>query len=275
MAREVRRLRFAAAFFGQTTCVEYHTVTMFLYARGELWKTPRPHIVRKSQTTSWTHTANERKDQRSVGSKQRVLKMKCHQSVFAGLILLCSVLFENASAFQSLARRARSTTVVMGLAPADEALSIFGNEYDYADNSQKESDGSRKLTDISEEKAKAAFQELSTVYGSERALDMVKALPICLAFDKSSFSPSLKAFQELFGDEEAKAMVTRNPGLLAVPPNEAAKSNEQTMAFSYIVAYTRPLGPLLAPFLFLFLASMVTEVATGVPLRTQFLQLFH
>lgn len=183
------------------------------------------------------------------------------------LLALAAILASDASAFSSMGNPKT-------LAPVDQALEIFGKEFEFSTKTQVGGER-RKLTDISEQKAKASFQELAKAYGNEQALMMVKTMPICLAFDKEKFGPSLKVFQELFGEEEAREMVARNPGLLAVTPNDAASSNEQTMVFSYIVAYTRPLGPLLIPFLLLFLSSMVFEVSTGVSLRSLVLQPFQ
>ena len=41
-------------------------------------------------------------------------------------------------------------------------------------------------------------------------------------------------------------MICRNPGLLAVRPEEAARSTE-TMSASYLIAATRPIGPVALP----------------------------
>jgi hypothetical protein len=133
---------------------------------------------------------------------------------------------------------------------------------------------SKRLTDITEQEAKASFTELAKLYGEERALDMVKALPICLAFDKKAFAASLSAWSEIFGAEESKDMATRNPGLLAVRPDEAGKATDSTMTFSYIVAYTRPLGPVALPLLGFLLLTPVIEYYTGIPIRSGFLGAF-
>jgi hypothetical protein len=139
---------------------------------------------------------------------------------------------------------------------------------------QKNSTGKR-LTDISEAQARASFAELAKNYGPDEALEMVKALPICLSFNKDRFGPSLVAFGNVFGVEAARQMVGRNPGLLAVTPEDAATTNEQTMVFSYLVGYTRPLGPVLLPLLFFFLLSPAIEAWTGIPIRTDFLANFQ
>jgi hypothetical protein len=131
----------------------------------------------------------------------------------------------------------------------------------------------KRLTDITEAQARATFNELAKCYGQDEALDMVKALPVCLVFNKDGLGPSLKAFQEIFGEEQAKAMVSRNPGLLAVNPADAATVTEQTMVFSYLVGYTRPLGPVLLPLLLFLLLTPVLE-RLGIPIRSDFLSNF-
>lgn len=126
----------------------------------------------------------------------------------------------------------------------------------------------KRLTDITQEQATASFSALAAAYGEERALDMVKALPLCLAFDKSVFGPSLREWSQVFGEEEAKEMVRRNPGLLAVKPEEASRSTDQTMTFSYIVAATRPLGPFLLSSLALLLLIPAFEAITGLQIQS-------
>lgn len=118
---------------------------------------------------------------------------------------------------------------------------------------------------------KSNFQELAKVYGTDEALQMTKDLPACLAFDKSNFKPSLVEFGKIFGEEEAKEMVMRNPGLLAIKPEDAAKSDDQTMKFSYVIAKTRPAGPFLLYGTLGLLSIPVIEGITGVPFRTNLL----
>jgi hypothetical protein len=132
----------------------------------------------------------------------------------------------------------------------------------------------RRFTDIPEKQAKSSFALLTKLYGEERALDMVKALPICLAFDQKIFAANLKGFSEVFGLEESKDMVRRNPGLLAVTPANAATASDQTMQFSYLVAYTRPVSNILLPLLLFLLLSPGIEYFTGIPIRTTFLGFF-
>jgi hypothetical protein len=133
----------------------------------------------------------------------------------------------------------------------------------------------KRLTDIPEANVRANFSALATLYGPEQALAMVQALPIALTFNSKWFGPSLKAFAEKFGTERAKAMVARNPGLLALKLSDAATVNDQTMVFSYLVGYTRPLGPVLLPLLLFFLFAPAIEVTTGIPVRSSFLAIFQ
>jgi hypothetical protein len=202
---------------------------------------------------------------------------------FLVLLLLAS----GANAFFSLAAKKSASSVL-----TDQAIQIFAKEYPFGRPPVKtnplvdfgmpnrdldrtklkkvESTGKR-LTDISEEQAKASFAQLAKLYGGERALDVVTALPICLAFDSKLFAGSLKAWSEIFGPEEAKEMVRRNPGLLAVRPTDAASATDTTMKFSYLVAYTRPLGPVGLPLLFVLLLTPAIEFVTGIPIRSAFL----
>jgi hypothetical protein len=182
-----------------------------------------------------------------------------------------------------------------------EALAVFQKRYPNADKPRKRSfnaalgmpkrdvDGSKynvatsslmgkTLADRSEKDLSASFVELSKLYGDENALNMVKALPIILAANRKNFKPSLAVFSETFGREEAMAMVQRNPGLLFLPPTGAGgadTADNLTMQFSYIVAATRPAGPLLLGGTLCLLFSPAIEMVTGIPIRTTFLSLFQ
>ena len=122
----------------------------------------------------------------------------------------------------------------------------------------------KRLTDSTPEQAKKSFNELARLYGDERALKMVKAQPICLAFDVKNFDKCLESWTNVFGLEAAQEMVVRNPGLLAVRAEEAAKATDSTMVFSYIVGLTRPVGGLLLATLFLLLLTPLIESVTGI-----------
>merc|ERR1712127_91973 len=87
-----------------------------------------------------------------------------------------------------------------------------------------------------------------------------------LAFDKKNFAPAFKEFKNIFEDE-AKPMVMRNPGLLAIKPQDAAQSDDTTMKFSYIIAKTRPAGPVLLYGTLGLLTIPVIEGIIGVPFR--------
>merc|ERR1719437_159610 len=117
---------------------------------------------------------------------------------------------------------------------------------------------------------KDAFTELSRLYGEENALQMTKILPNALAFNYNNFNDSLLAFSNIFGEDEAKEMVLRNPSLLAVSPSTAATSDDQTMQFSYIVSATRPLGKAGLPLLLGLLSIPGLEQVTQVPIRAKF-----
>lgn len=127
------------------------------------------------------------------------------------------------------------------------------------------SKSTKRFTDIDEPTARKAFAELSKLYGADEALEMVKAYPQALVFSPSRFGPALAAFSEIFGEEDAMAMIRRNPCLLAVSPAQVATSNAQTMFFSYLVGYTRPVGGLLMALLAALVSVPVVEGVTGIP----------
>lgn len=121
---------------------------------------------------------------------------------------------------------------------------------------------------------KAAFIELSRVYGSTQALEMTRAVPTVLAFDKGNFAPSLVELIKIFGDDEARAMVGRNPGLLALKPygvGGAETADDLTMKFSYIISATRPNGRLLLYSLLGLLCVPAIENVTGIAFRANLL----
>lgn len=203
---------------------------------------------------------------------------KMSRTALYGLLLVGLV--GTASAFFS-----KSPAKVSGSPLAPEAVAFYDKNFPFGREPPKANflgdfgmpnqdfDGTRiksknpskkRLTDITEAQAKKSFNILANLYGDERALGMVKAQPICLAFDTNNFAACLDNWSEVFGLEGAQAMVARNPGLLAVRPEEAAKATDSTMAFSYIVALTRPVGPLLlAGTLFLILTPLIESV-TGI-----------
>ena len=128
----------------------------------------------------------------------------------------------------------------------------------------------KSLFDIDDARMRTSFTEIARLYGEDNALDIVKALPNVLAFDSSNFSPALDAFGEIFGEDEANAMIIRNPGLLAVSPKNAASSNDQTMQFSYIISATRPIGKAGLPAILALVSIPGIEKALNIPIRAQF-----
>mmetsp|Transcript_6522 Transcript_6522/g.9449 ORF Transcript_6522/g.9449 Transcript_6522/m.9449 type:complete len:238 (+) Transcript_6522:52-765(+) len=179
----------------------------------------------------------------------------------------------------------------------DEALSIYAKRYpkrepnknlpwsswgmpgkDLDGTSYKVStSGSKKgksIFDVDVAKQRANFMEISRLYGEDNALQMTKGEPAILAFDKKNFAPSLKEYGKIFGVEEAKAMVIRNPGLLAVKPTGyggADAANDQTMQLSYVVAATRPAGPFLLYGTLGLLCIPAIESISGIPFRANLL----
>lgn len=127
----------------------------------------------------------------------------------------------------------------------------------------------KRMVDTDVKNQKAAFTEIARIYGEDEALQMVKDLPYILAFNLSNFAENYKVYEDIFGDEAAKAMVQRNPGLLAVKAEDAARNtDEQTMAFSYLVSTFRPISDIAFPFLLLLLSTPAIEQVSGFPIRT-------
>mmetsp|Transcript_59391 Transcript_59391/g.66465 ORF Transcript_59391/g.66465 Transcript_59391/m.66465 type:complete len:224 (-) Transcript_59391:56-727(-) len=130
-----------------------------------------------------------------------------------------------------------------------------------------------RFTDLTETEIINNFSALAAVYGEERSIEMVKIFPLSLSFDSKIFSETFSVWSEIYGEEKAMDMVSRNPNLLAVGPKDAPNSTDQTMAFSYIVAVTRPIG-LFGPIGIIALISVPgIEAATGIPIKEPFLQL--
>eukprot|EP00640_Fibrocapsa_japonica_P007773 CAMPEP_0113941410 /NCGR_PEP_ID=MMETSP1339-20121228/7323_1 /TAXON_ID=94617 /ORGANISM="Fibrocapsa japonica" /LENGTH=153 /DNA_ID=CAMNT_0000945541 /DNA_START=185 /DNA_END=646 /DNA_ORIENTATION=+ /assembly_acc=CAM_ASM_000762 len=120
----------------------------------------------------------------------------------------------------------------------------------------------------------ATFGRISSVYGEENTLKMVKKVPMILEYKTPDFKPTYDAFVGVFGEEETKALLARNPLLLSVRPTGyggADTSGKETIFLSYVIDITRPLGPVLLAGLFFALSVPAIEIATGIP-REQFFQ---
>jgi hypothetical protein len=131
----------------------------------------------------------------------------------------------------------------------------------------KEAGERRSLADISETEAISSFNAIASVYGEDRAIEMVKISPLCLAFDSKFVGEVFNLWAEQFGEEETKDMVLRNPGLLSVQPSLAKKTDGSTMVFSYIIAATRPIGAFGPVLIILLLLTPYIESVTGIPIR--------
>jgi hypothetical protein len=64
----------------------------------------------------------------------------------------------------------------------------------------------KRMTDITEKQAANTFNQIASLYGEARAIEMVKTFPICLAFDQSQFEDSFAAWSGIYGVEETKDM---------------------------------------------------------------------
>lgn len=160
----------------------------------------------------------------------------------------------------------------------DEALEIYTSKYSTGAKRQKfffESWGmpgsynkpensSESIFERKQEELKSTFNTIASLYGEEEALNMVKIQPGVLAFNKDNFGPSLAAFGEKFGADEAREMVIRNPGLLSVKPANAESADDLTMQLSYVVEFTRPIGVAGPIFVIGLLMIPALESATGV-----------
>lgn len=212
------------------------------------------------------------------------------------LLLSCLIAGTNGF-FQNAAKKTNAKSSPL----AKEAVEIFGAKYPYDRGPLKSNifndiakfgvpntdiDGtvvisksakntaSRRITDLSQSDVVKNFSALASVYGEERSIDMVKTFPICLTFDTKQFSKTFAVWSEIYGADAAMGMVSRNPGLLAVEPKDAVQSTEQTMVFSYIIAFTRPIG-IFGPIGILALLSVPgIEASTGIAITEPFKALF-
>jgi len=111
---------------------------------------------------------------------------------------------------------------------------------------------------------------MAAVYGEERAIEMVKINPFYLTFDPKAFASTFAIWSDIFGEEETKDMVSRNPGLLAIQPKDAGTNTDNTMAFSYIIAATRPIGIFGPALIGALLMVPVIEGTAGIAVRKPF-----
>mmetsp|Transcript_16637 Transcript_16637/g.45772 ORF Transcript_16637/g.45772 Transcript_16637/m.45772 type:complete len:225 (-) Transcript_16637:393-1067(-) len=210
------------------------------------------------------------------------------------IVLLLSCLVATTHGFFQTAAKKASAKV----SPfAQEAIDIYGAKYSYDRAPRQDSffdsisrvgvpttdiDGTKvlkqtensgkRITDRTEKDVAATFNAIASIYGEERAIEMVKIFPICLSFDPDAFSGTFDIWSEIFGEEETQDMVSRNPGLLAIQSKDAGKNTDNTMAFSYIVAATRPIG-IFGPVGILGLLSVpVIEGTTGIAIKQPFFE---
>jgi hypothetical protein len=149
-----------------------------------------------------------------------------------------------ASAISLFNKKGSSTSSKSSSPLVEEALALYPFQFRPDDEPLKAK--GRPMFAASQRQARTTFNQLAKLYGDEQALGMVKIQPMCLCFTSSNFEPCLEAWTEQFGEDAAKAMVYRNPGLLAVSPTLAKEPAEASMALSYVVAVTRPLPKFIA-----------------------------
>lgn len=135
-------------------------------------------------------------------------------------------------------------------------------------NVAKDSTMGKVFSDRSETDLKATYTALAKYFGNEDALQMVKDFTLVLAMNRNNLVPIMAAYGETFGADKAKEMVKRNPGLLFCSPSDAADADDLTMQFSYVVAATRPVGPILLYGLLALLFEPTFELVSGIPLKS-------
>jgi hypothetical protein len=105
------------------------------------------------------------------------------------------------------------TLTALSSAATDEAVDVFAEKYPFdrpPSEGDKKGETVKRFTDMSEKQVRSSFDALANVYGDAPALDMVKAMPVVLTFNSENFAPALKGFANTFGEDESKAMVSRN-----------------------------------------------------------------
>eukprot|EP00568_Trieres_chinensis_P000323 CAMPEP_0183306830 /NCGR_PEP_ID=MMETSP0160_2-20130417/14862_1 /TAXON_ID=2839 ORGANISM="Odontella Sinensis, Strain Grunow 1884" /NCGR_SAMPLE_ID=MMETSP0160_2 /ASSEMBLY_ACC=CAM_ASM_000250 /LENGTH=214 /DNA_ID=CAMNT_0025470297 /DNA_START=47 /DNA_END=691 /DNA_ORIENTATION=- len=149
---------------------------------------------------------------------------------------------------------------------ADDAVALFNAKF------------AKKRTErrpIVESTLRSNFAELVAVFGDTDATEIVKAVPQTLEMDRSYFARTLDIYSEKFGAESARGLLLRNPALLGVKPEGwgpdgyggAESAGPETIALSYVVAATRPIGKFGPIGLVGLLSVPGIEMVTGIPIR--------
>mmetsp|Transcript_74059 Transcript_74059/g.211442 ORF Transcript_74059/g.211442 Transcript_74059/m.211442 type:complete len:245 (+) Transcript_74059:49-783(+) len=135
-------------------------------------------------------------------------------------------------------------------------------------------------SEVEDEEIALAYSTLSELYGGDENVDaMVAANVGILSFDPSRFSETkaafLKAFTEpkedgaepKYTEDDVVAMVVRNPLLVGISADGyggADQAGDDTMYMSYVVAATRPLGPVLLYGTFFLLLTPALKKIAGI-----------
>jgi len=133
---------------------------------------------------------------------------------------------------------------------------------------------------VSEKQLRSTFSALAKLYGGEEnALKMVKAVPNILAYNSANFKPARDGFLRAYvlpdekgnpgkyTEQDVNEMVVRNPLLVGLRPSGfggTENSGDDTMYISYVVAATRPLGPILLGGLALALLTPALKKLLGI-----------
>jgi hypothetical protein len=126
----------------------------------------------------------------------------------------------------------------------------------------------KTFSERSESELRATYQTLQKYFGDDDTYQMVQDFTLVLTMNRKNLAAIMAAYANNFGKDQADAMVKRNPGLLFCQPKDAATADNLTMQFSYVVAITRPVGPLLLYTLLALVFEPTFELLSGIPLKS-------
>jgi hypothetical protein len=130
------------------------------------------------------------------------------------------------------------------------AIALFKKEY-----SKAKVGGSYDLT---EDTLGTRFNALASLVKDDKiALQIVKNVPDVLIISSERCSGNFAVFEGKFGFDGAVGLITRNPNILSVPTvgyGSAEIAGPETIALSYVINFTRPVGKVL---IFLLLSALL------------------
>lgn len=123
--------------------------------------------------------------------------------------------------------------------------------------------------DLTEAELAERLNAIASITKSEKnALLIVQNTPDVLTITSQRCIDNFAVFEKKFGTEAAIGLITRNPNILSVPTTgygSAEIAGNETIAISYLINATRPVGKLLIALLLLalskpFLAPYLEEI---------------